>query len=322
MITFTGNPVNSQASIDIGYQGANNVISNITLAAFGMNHCWRNVSAAEGTNVLTMILKCGATNTNISVTVTDGDYTINELCATIETLLQSSYGAMNIDGAGADTQTWAIEANAVVSGNTVAAKTVSTPTTGRVTISFENNGVTVGSAMSLFVANTGLSRMLGFYASVSSSDLGYANIASGTTQYVIVTGSSDYDVRFASIHPAIIIALEGVAQGVVQNQLAGVSGTDVKAYPVLGVVPLTNVRFQEPIEYDNTRVNMAPRAVQSVRAGVLNVKFQWENGSPVNFAPTTQVFLQLLIVHQPLDSLSLATGSTSQQTTGVKRGRF
>lgn len=299
VVAFTGHPISSAIQLDLKLEAANYVVSNVSLAAFGMQHCWRNISAEYGTNVFSFTVSSNAVDTAIAVTVPDGEYTIDALCATIESLLATNY---NLDGAGADTQTWTMEANGVLSsGNdTLTAKGGNNPFTGLVHFNLSNN-VALAGALTITINNTALSRMLGFYA--REGDVATTgNSATTTLSKCTVSSVADYDVRFAAIHPSIMIQLEGISQGAVINQLASKTSLDKNSYPLLGIVPLTNVAFQEPVVYDNTRVNMAPRAVQT--SNTLRVKFSWEDGSPVNFPETAQVFLQLLIVHEPLLSLS------------------
>lgn len=288
--------------VPINTGNAKNTVSDVVLSKVSFQHMWRNVSAADSTNVFSFRVSSNGTNNDVSVTVPDGDYTVAGLCARITSGIATN---LNLDGAGADTQTWLIVADGVVAANAVTSPGASDPLTGFVSI-YLSNSTTVAGAITLRVNNTRLSRMLGFYNSSGDATLTASNAASSTTQKCIVVGTNFYDVRYARLYPVINVCIQGIPVGSTSYAGFETEFASSRDLELLCTVPISNNRFLDQIVYEPSTdlPGLQPIVTSTGTSPYIPVYFRWPDNSSVNFSNAT-VCLELSVVGETLDSLSL-----------------
>jgi hypothetical protein len=257
---------------------------------------WFNVSAEDSTNTFTFTVICGATQNAVSVTVPDGDYTIENLCAEITSKLNTSFAGLNLDGNGADTQTWELAVDKEQDPTSLDALRVAN---GRRALVFRlSNNNALLNALSITVTATKLSSMLGFTKTKNSSAATVANVATTTTTTFIGNAAYGFDVSYQKFRPFMVVRVGGLPEGSVQE--------DGKALlrPILTTIPLSTGGYGDIIFYEPA-YDAGQQGLRGVGAGAsaksADIAFEWPDGTPVDFKNST-VSLELVIVQQSMQA--------------------
>jgi hypothetical protein len=301
-LVYAGRPEGRGITVPISTSGREEVMTDISVKKVSFQHVWGNLDATlfseeDRTFFLTIRTTTGGGAVSLlSSALPPGDWTLAEIIARIEADLNGEVILAFDNTVNPSSPVVTMFENPDAN---FAAKSAEDPVTGKVVFNIVMSaGNAAGTAVTYSIANTALTRYLGFYLDASTPSLRSWTVAKWDVPANALS-EWQYDLRFSAFYPCLIMQVAGAAAGASDaHELPNTSKQDfVRDSPILATIPLHELKMREMVLYEPSISDTGRQSVQHSQ-GSLSVDFFWPTGERVHFSNAT-VYIEFQVQTEP-----------------------